>query len=261
MVLIDPFWLSLFAKMAATAGIVVIASMVAERTGPFLGGMIATLPISAGPAYAFLAMEHGPVFIEKSALASLAVNAVTAIFAVTYAVLAQRKRLLPSLGCAVSVWLGLAWLVTRVEWTLTAAILLNVGSFALCFFARRRWVAEATTKKVFARRRWDIPLRTLGVITLVGSSVLAGRLFGPGVAGMLAMAPIVMTSLAFILQPRVGGAVAASLFASGLTGLIGFSAALIILHAMVMPFGVALSLLTALAVCVGWNASLVLLRR
>src|SRR5262245_36963415 len=41
--------------------------------------------IAAGPAYVFLALDHDVPFIATSALASLAVNAVTAIFALTYA--------------------------------------------------------------------------------------------------------------------------------------------------------------------------------
>ena len=36
------------AKLALTMGIVVTASLMVERAGPFIGAMIATLPISAG---------------------------------------------------------------------------------------------------------------------------------------------------------------------------------------------------------------------
>src|SRR5215212_1822196 len=58
----DPFWVGLLAKMLATAAIVVAVSALVERVGPFLGAMIATLPISAGPALVFMAMDHGPAF-------------------------------------------------------------------------------------------------------------------------------------------------------------------------------------------------------
>ena len=40
----DPFWILLAAKMTTTAIIVVAASKVVERLGPFLGAMVATLP-------------------------------------------------------------------------------------------------------------------------------------------------------------------------------------------------------------------------
>ncbi len=44
------FWLLLAAKMLTTAIIVVAASKIVERAGPFIGAMVATLPISAGPS-------------------------------------------------------------------------------------------------------------------------------------------------------------------------------------------------------------------
>ena len=64
------FWILLLAKMTTTAIIVVAASKVVERAGPFLGAMVATLPISAGPSYIFLAAEHGGDFVHRAALTS-----------------------------------------------------------------------------------------------------------------------------------------------------------------------------------------------
>jgi hypothetical protein len=49
----DLFWLPLLVKIGATVALVVGASVAAERSGPFLGALIATLPVSAGPAYIF----------------------------------------------------------------------------------------------------------------------------------------------------------------------------------------------------------------
>ncbi|MCC2105811.1 MAG: hypothetical protein KDJ20_18175, partial [Hyphomicrobiales bacterium] len=84
------FWIILAAKMATTAAIVVVASKVVERAGPFLGAMVATLPISAGPSYIFLAAEHGADFVHRAALTSLATNAATFGFGALYALLARR---------------------------------------------------------------------------------------------------------------------------------------------------------------------------
>jgi hypothetical protein len=43
--------LELTLKMAMTAAIVVVASVVAERTGPFICAIIAALPTAAGAVY------------------------------------------------------------------------------------------------------------------------------------------------------------------------------------------------------------------
>ena len=112
--MLDSFLLALALKIVTSAAIVVAASLIVERAGPFLGAMIATLPVSAGPAYVFLAYEHGPAFIERSSLASLVVNAATAGFIAVYAALAQRHRLLVSLGAAIAFWLASAWLASRI---------------------------------------------------------------------------------------------------------------------------------------------------
>src|SRR5262245_58334494 len=109
------FWLSLVTKMAVTAGFVVLATATAERAGALIGALVATLPIAAGPAYVFLSLDHDAGFVAASALASLAVNAVTAIFALTYAAMAQRHGLAASVAVALSFWFVLAIAARTIE--------------------------------------------------------------------------------------------------------------------------------------------------
>jgi uncharacterized membrane protein (GlpM family) len=94
------FWYGFALKMVMTAAVVVITSVVVERSGPFLGALIGALPTAAGAAYTILALEHPPDFIAASAIGSVAINGAVAIFAATYALLAQRHGLLVSLGGA-----------------------------------------------------------------------------------------------------------------------------------------------------------------
>src|SRR5271167_2095348 len=93
------FILTLALRMAVTAAFVVSASVITERAGPVIGALIATLPISAGPTYVFLALDHDAAFIAEGALASLPINAATIFLGLTYVVLAQRQSALVS--CAV----------------------------------------------------------------------------------------------------------------------------------------------------------------
>src|ERR1044072_5704774 len=112
------FILTLGLRMAITAAFVVTASIVTERSGPVIGALIATLPISAGPSYVFLALDHAAAFIAEGALASLPINAATIFLGLTYVVLAQRHGALLSCGSAVVVWLPLWALVGQVLWSL-----------------------------------------------------------------------------------------------------------------------------------------------
>src|ERR1700676_4014334 len=105
------FILTLGFRMAVTAAFIVSASVITERSGPAIGALVATLPISAGPSYVFLALDHDAAFIAEGALASLPVNAATIVLALTYAVLAQRRSALVSFSGAVAVWIALASLI------------------------------------------------------------------------------------------------------------------------------------------------------
>ncbi len=101
---IDPSLSLLAAKMAAAATCVVLASLIAERTGPLVAAMVATLPVSAGPIYVFLAMEHDARFIGDAALASLSSNLATAFFCTIYVFAAQRLRTAGALSTAFVGW-------------------------------------------------------------------------------------------------------------------------------------------------------------
>ena len=58
--LLDPIlWYGLLLKIALTAGIVVAASVVVERSGPFVGALIASLPTAGGAALIILAWSIG----------------------------------------------------------------------------------------------------------------------------------------------------------------------------------------------------------
>src|ERR1700741_383290 len=103
-------------RMIVAAAFVVSASFIAERSGPAIGALIATLPISAGPSYTFLALDHDAAFIAQSALASFAVNAATMAFCLTYVLLAQRSSTAISVGGAVAVWITLAALEQLMTW-------------------------------------------------------------------------------------------------------------------------------------------------
>jgi hypothetical protein len=112
------FILMLALRMAVSAIFVVTASIVTERSGPAIGALVATLPISAGPAYVFLALDHDAAFIAEGAVASLAINAATLFLSLTYVVLAQRHSAAISIAGAMAVWILLAALERMVHWSL-----------------------------------------------------------------------------------------------------------------------------------------------
>ncbi len=257
---LDPvFLLTLIIKMAVTAAFVVSASMITERAGPAIGALVTTLPVSAGPAYVFLALDHDAAFIAQAALTSLPINAATVVFACVYVLLAQRGGLLASLAASLVCWATLAVLVRLTPWSLAGALAVNALAFLLCLPLVRRF--RTARMPPVAQRWYDIPLRAAMVAVLVATLVILSSRVGPTVSGIIALFPAVFTSMILILHPRIGGPANAAVIANGLWGLIGFGVAILVLHAAARPFGSAAALTLALATSVGWNFSLWALRR
>jgi hypothetical protein len=252
-------WLTLAARMAATAAFVVLASRVAERGGPLFGAMVATLPLSAAPAYLFVALDHDSTFIAASALASLAANPANVVFCLVHAMVAQSRGLAASLSAALGAWIVFALAVQSVAWTLASAIFLNVFVFAFCLPIADRFRGAAMPQT--CRRWYDVPLRAGMVATLVAIVVGLSSRVGPTVTGILALFPIVLTCLVLIFQPRVGGPAVAALTANGIVGLAGYGAALVVLHIAAVRFGSPAALALALSVSIGWNLSILIIRR
>src|SRR5579862_5385884 len=125
------FTLLLTLRMAVAAFFVVSASFIAERAGPVIGALVATLPISAGPSYVFLALDHDAAFIAEGALASLPINAATIFLGLTYVALAQRHSALSSWTCAAAVWIALAIGVRMVHWSLLSGLATNLVAFGI----------------------------------------------------------------------------------------------------------------------------------
>jgi hypothetical protein len=253
------FWLGLLAKMAATAAVVVLASLIAERGGALMGAMIASLPISAGPSYIFLALDHDSHFIAASAIASFVSNSVTVGFALVYSALAQRLPMAPSLAGAVATW-ALAWLALwPVHWTLGRGALLAAATFLVCVPLANRY--RHAPAPVPVRRWYDLPLRAGMVALLVCAVVTLGSRLGPSAAGILAIFPVVFTSLIVILHPRIGGRATAAVLANAILGLVGLAIAFAAVHLTVEATGVAIAFMLGLAIAIAWNVMLWIARR
>jgi hypothetical protein len=248
------FWFALATKMAITALFVTLATIIAEKLGAVVGALVATLPVSAGPVYVFLALDHGPTFISASAVASLAMNAATAVFVTAYVRMAQRRSLWISVSLAFIAWLATTLVLASVRWTALSASVVNLSVFALCLWIVKpfRLVPMPPTTRPW----YDFVVRAGMVTLLVGAVVTLSFRIGPAGSGVLAVFPVIYASIMVILHRRVGGPATAAVLANAVPGLAGFGVALLILHLSAVSFGSALALVAALGVSVAWNAGL-----
>ncbi len=103
------------------------------------------------------------------------------------------------------------------------------------------------------RAHWtDLVMRAALVALLVGFTVTFSFQLGPGGSGIMAVFPVILLSIMFILHKRVGGPPAAAVLANAPLGLVGFAFACIVLHFTAEPFGGAIGL--ALALATSWLA-------
>ena len=260
--LADPmFWFSLALKIAITASITVAASIVVERSGPFIGALIASLPTAGGAALIILAMEHAPAFIAQSMIGSMIVAPICAVFALTYAALAQRHGLVPSLGGAFAVWFGGAFGSRLIDWSAEGALLLNLVVFPITIYAAVRFLGDGKVKpRVELTVRdvvWRAGVVTLCVLLVTGLSSSIGSYF----SGIFAFFPVAMSSFFIILHLRVGGPAAASVAAHVQAPFVGLVLGLYAVHLLAEPIGVWRSYGVGLCICLAWNGALWLWRR
>ena len=259
--MIDPhLLLTLAIKIVATAVLVIGALKAAEGAGPFWGALIISLPVSVGPTYFILALDHDAAFVAQSALVSLAGTTTIGLFLLAYAGLASVAGVLVSLSGSIAAWALSSLLVGQFSWNAATATLANFAVFGMGGWATRRLAASGAPLGRRDKRWFETPLRALLVGLLVASVTSISYAIGPKATGLLAMFPIASGSLGGILQPRFGGRSVAPIMASALRTVPSLAAGLLIITLTVEPWGKVVSLSTALTATLAWPLGLIALR-
>ncbi|MCZ8316544.1 hypothetical protein [Phreatobacter sp.] len=255
------FLIALLTKALTTAAIVLAASFVAERARPFLAALVLALPISTGPAYVILALDHDAGFIAEAALSSLAGNVAIAPAAIAYALLARRGGgLIVSYAAMITAWLAAALAVKAFAWGTVSAVILNLVVFGLA--TALTWGWRGGEKPARVERRWyDLPLRAAIVVSVVVAVILVSERLGPGATGIAALFPASFSSFILLMHRRLGGPAVASAFVNGMTMIFGFTGFLLALHLFAAQGAVWTGLAVGLAIPVAWSALLLVLSR
>ena len=257
--LIDQLDSVLAVKLALTALLVLVATGFAARFGAFIGAMIAAIPISVGPAYLFFAMENDDVFVAQSALTSIGINPLTVVFLLICAALVERYGIVVALAAGMGSWFVGAYVITQIGPSFELMCVVHVIVFAVCIYLSLPLLGDVSGQA--SKRGWfDIVLRVVAVVSVVGSAVIAGRLIGPKAAGVVALIPVVWISMAVVVYARLGGATCSAVLANGIAPMIGFFLGLSAVYLMSIPYGSMLALLVALVLSVGFTLGLALLR-
>ena len=251
-------FLTMIAKAVTTAVVVLCAAKTAEVFGPRWGAIVASLPVSAGPAYVFLAMEHPAEFVASSALTSAVGNAATGLFLLCYGTLARRTSIGFSLAASIAVWLGVAIPAQFVPWTLGTVAALNIVAYGSAIaIARILQPVEVAVKTSIPGAWFDLPIRAALIAVFVCLVVAGSKIAGPTATGIAAVFPLSLTSLLLLMRARIGAPATAAIATNALMPMLGFGAMLILLHLAIPRLGVPSALGISLLFSLLWSTGLV----
>ncbi len=194
--------LLLAVKLLLAPSFVVGASLAARRFGPQVGGLIAGLPVVAGPILLAYALEHGRGFAAGAAAGTLLGLVSLIAFVVVYARLAGR------LFWGASMLAG--WLAFAVATAIFSALSPPLGvALALAALALALGLASLPQPAADPRLHdtppaWDLPMRAACALALVLSLTAVAGWLGPQLSGLLAPFPIIATVLATFTHAQRG---------------------------------------------------------
>lgn len=210
----------LLAKLLLVPAFVAGVTVSGRRWGTRVGGVLTALPMVAGPALVFYALEQGNDFAGDAARMTLLGIMATAAWCVAYAHSARRVQwpLSVTAGCIVFATVGTV--VLRVEVGRTGALILTVAGLLA---AHGLLPAVMGRSQPLPRPDWDLPMRMATAAALVlALTSLAARL-GPSVSGLLAAFPVVTVIVGAFTHAQQGPAGVASYFRGLLRGLHSFA--------------------------------------
>lgn len=236
-------------KLLLVPSFLLLVSLASQRWGPKVAGWLAGLPVVAGPILAFIALEQGPAFAAASAATAAAALLASVSFSIAYARAASAAdgRAWPgALGLAL-----LAWLIVAAPLSLLPPHpLLGLGiALATLLLAPRLFPPPRPLDAPVRLRPGEMGLRmAAGAALTLGVSGAAGAL-GSHWSGMLAVFPMLGSTLAVFSHRAQGGTYAATLLRAMVTGLYSLAAFCVALALLLDRLALPLAFALATALC------------
>jgi hypothetical protein len=246
----------LLLKLTLTPLLVGGATLAARRWGPAIGGWIVSLPLTSGPILFFLALDHGPEFAAEATTGTLLGLGAICGFSVGY-LLASRRGPLRAFAAASAGFVLVAVAVqpiTGAPFGLLAVLVVVAIAGVL-----RLLPASAGARVTRQHPAWDLPARVIvGTALVVGLTAIAPYL-GPVTSGLVATFPVYVSVLAVFEHLHAGRLAALGVLRGVLVGLFGTVAFYVVVHALLVPAGIAVAFAAAIVVTLAIGA--VALRR
>jgi hypothetical protein len=212
-------------KLLLAPAFVAAASLAARRYGPSVGGVLAGLPVVAGPILLAYALEQGPTFAGRAASGTLLGLLSLAAFVVVYGRLATRLSWMP---CVLLGWLAFVTGTALLDnvalpsgLALAPALGVVIAGFAIGLLLLPPLADRAG--RAARRPRWDLPARAACAAALVLTLTAIAGWLGPRLSGLLAPFPIITSVLAAFTLAQGGAAETVRLLRGMLIGFVAFA--------------------------------------
>ncbi|MCC4227156.1 DUF3147 family protein [Zunongwangia profunda] len=229
------------------------STVVVDKFGTKVGGLIAGLPSTVVIALFFIGLNQGVESVVASTSVVPLAFAANGPFMLVYAAL-SKKGLWLSMGAALLVWFGISYLIILLDfnnfsWGLGICIVVLIVSTIIFekTFSALSVVGQKTEYKGL-----NLLARALFAGIIIGAAVLASKFLSPLFGGILASFPAVFVSTLIILHKSRGAKIAIglakALLISGFINVMSYIIAIRLLYTSVgIYWGTLIGLLISLA--------------
>ena len=232
-------------KLVLTPLLVGAASLAGRRWGSAVGGWLVGIPFTSAPIAFFLALDPGPGFAAAAAVGIMAGTASQASFCLAYSWVAQRHGWVVSVIAATAAFTAATVLLNAVVLPVPGLYVVMVLVLVVALFLMPGDAARASEDVRFPA--WDIPARIVVATAFVVALTGAAPLLGARLAGLLAPFPLYGTVLAAFAHRIEGAGSAVGVLRGLLLGLFAFASFFLVL-ALLLPAGIAIAFVAAIAV-------------
>jgi uncharacterized membrane protein (GlpM family) len=249
----------LLLRLLLAPAFIVGASLVGRRLGVRLGGVVAGLPVVAGPILLVLALDHGAAFARSAATGTMLGLAALIAFVLAYAAVSARFAWPVALAAGWTSFLAVIGALDLVHVGPVGALAVACGS---CFVALKLLPAPGgMPPEPYRHPWWDLPLRALcGLVLVVAVTAAAGAL-GPHLSGLLAAFPIITAVLTAFTHAQRGRREAERLLHGFALGFVAYALFLFALSVSIRSLGIGLAFALATVVTLSTQAAVLALTR
>jgi hypothetical protein len=240
-------------KLILTPALIVAVSLAARRWGPKTGGLLAGLPLTSAPVFAFLAVEQGPTFATRAAAGTLSGVGSVGAFCLAYAVVARRYGWVVCTSVGIICFLLFTGIFHLVNLGLISGVLVTVGFLGAVLAAFPRAVAQSAARQPPA---WDLPGRAIAATTLVLLLTGVAPTLGAYLSGLLSPFPVFANVLAAFSHTHDGPGASILLLRGIVLASFGFASFFLVASCGLPRWGLAttLAIATLVAMATNWTA-------